>query len=115
MWQWFRDKFASAPTTPAPAEPVVVMICEGHVEASMYQAQLHDAGIPAALIGADSATMFGMNSGLLASVRIMVPAEHADAALELLAQSAQDEERDSPTTPSQSTRQDAEIDDSADV
>jgi hypothetical protein len=90
------------------------MICEGQVEASMYQAQLHDAGIPSALIGADSAAVFGMQSGLLASVRIVVPAEHADAAIELLAQSADDAD----TSPNQSTppvRNAADIDDSADV
>ncbi|MFM7677240.1 MAG: putative signal transducing protein [Roseiflexaceae bacterium] len=115
MWQWFRNMFGSAQTTPAPSEPVVVMICEGQVEASMYQAQLHDAGIPSALIGADSAAVFGMQSGLLASVRIVVPAAHADAAIELLAQSAPDDDDTAPTTPTPPVRTTADIDDSADV
>jgi len=113
MWQWFRSLFGSAQTTPAPTEPVVVMICEGHVEASMYQAQLHDAGIPSALIGADSAAVFGMQSGLLASVRIVVPAEHADAAIALLAQE-NDDDADT-TLPTPPVRNTTDIDDSADV
>lgn len=107
MWQWLRDIFTSSPATPPPAEPVVVMVCEGHVEASLYLAQLHDAGIPAALLGADSAATFGMQSGLLADVRIVVPAEHADAAFDLLEGMT---DTDSDTT---GTRRD--IDDSADV
>ncbi|MCE2851024.1 MAG: putative signal transducing protein [Roseiflexaceae bacterium] len=115
MWQWFRNMFGSAHATPAPIEPVVVMICEGQVEASMYQAQLHDAGIPSALIGADSAAVFGMQSGLLASVRIVVPAEHADAAIELLSQSADDDDDTDPTMPTPPIRKAADIDDSADV
>ena len=91
MWQWFRDKFSSSADTPPPDEPVVVMICEGQVEASMYLAQLTDAGIPAALIGADSAAMFGMQTGLLASVRLVVPPEFADAAFDLLEAAADDD------------------------
>lgn len=50
----------------------------------MYVSQLIDAGIPATTMGADSASVFGMQSGLLADVRIIVPAEFADAARELL-------------------------------
>lgn len=90
MWQWLRDTFSPSADTPPSAEPVVVMICEGQVEASMYLAQLTDAGIPAALIGADSAAMFGMQTGLLASVRLVVPPEYADAAFDLLEASATD-------------------------
>jgi hypothetical protein len=56
----------------------------------------------------------GMQSGLLASVRIVVPAERADAAIELLARSADDDDTFRPiSTPP--VRNAADIDDSADV
>lgn len=90
MWQKFKQLWQKSPTStddnpPASAaEPVVLMICSGPVEASMYLSQLIDAGIPATTIGADSASVFGMQSGLLADVRIVVPAEYADSARELL-------------------------------
>lgn len=114
MWQWFRGLFGPSDPTPAPVEPVVVMICEGTVQASLYLAQLHDAGIPAALLGADSAAMFGMQSGLLADIRIVVPPEHADAAFDLLESitaddTSPDTDVDAEIPPS------ADIDDSADV
>lgn len=107
MWQWLRDKFSASDTTPPAAEPVVVMVCEGTVEASLYLAQLHDAGIPAALLGADSAATFGMQSGLLADVRIVVPADHADAAYELLESITSNDD--------DTTRPANDIDDSTDV
>jgi hypothetical protein len=90
MWQKIKQLWQSTPnpdadTTPnQPSEPVVLMVCSGPVEASMYVSQLIDAGIPATTMGADSASVFGMQSGLLADVRIVVPAEYAEAARELL-------------------------------
>jgi hypothetical protein len=90
MWQKIKQLWQKTPPTesnqPAhdSAEPVILMVCSGTVEASMYVSQLIDAGIPAATIGADSASVFGMQSGLLADVRIVVPAEFAEAARELL-------------------------------
>lgn len=87
MFQWIRDRFAQHPAVEQPPEPVVVMICDGPVDAALFQAQLQDAGIPSALMGADSASMFGMQSGLLSDVRIVVPHQFADAAIELLADS----------------------------
>ena len=80
MFQWIKERFAARPAVEHPPEPVVVMICDGPVDAALFQAQLQDAGIPSALIGADSASMFGMQSGLLSDVRIVVPHEFADAA-----------------------------------
>ena len=54
------------------------------MEAALCLSQLHDAGIPASAIGADSATIFGVQSGALAEVRIVVPADYADAARDVL-------------------------------
>lgn len=90
MWQKIKQLWQSTPnpdaeqSTNEPAEPVILMVCSGPVEASMYVSQLIDAGIPATTMGADSASVFGMQSGLLADVRIVVPAEFAEAARELL-------------------------------
>lgn len=90
MWQKIKQLWQSTPNPDAepspnePAEPVILMVCSGPVEASMYVSQLIDAGIPATTMGADSASVFGMQSGLLADVRIIVPAEFADAARDLL-------------------------------
>ena len=83
MWQWLQSIFASKPT-PDVAEPVIVVTCNGHMEAALCLSQLHDAGIPASAIGADSATIFGVQSGALAEVRIVVPADYADAARDVL-------------------------------
>lgn len=90
MWQKIKQLWQSTPHSDAEqshnesAEPVILMVCSGPVEASMYVSQLIDAGIPATTMGADSASVFGMQSGLLADVRIVVPAEFAHAARELL-------------------------------
>jgi hypothetical protein len=90
MWQKIKQLWQSTPnpdadTTPnEPSEPVILMVCSGPVEASMYVSQLIDAGIPATTMGSDSASVFGLQSGLLADVRIVVPAEFAEAAHELL-------------------------------
>ncbi|MFZ9857463.1 MAG: putative signal transducing protein [Roseiflexaceae bacterium] len=101
MWQKIKQLWQSTPTTDTDSTsdeastPVVLMVCSGPVEASMYVSQLIDAGIPATTVGADSASVFGLQSGLLADVRIVVPAEFADAARELLElddMTAQDDE-----------------------
>ena len=90
MWQKIKQLWQNQPTSDTDqsssesAEPVILMVCSGPVEASMYLSQLIDAGIPATTMGADSASVFGLQSGLLADVRIVVPAEFADAARELL-------------------------------
>lgn len=94
MFQWLKERFAQRPAVEQPPEPVVVMICDGPVDAALFQAQLQDAGIPSALIGADSASVFGMQNGLLADVRIVVPYEFADAAIELIADSIDNDYRD---------------------
>jgi hypothetical protein len=90
MWQKFKSLWqksaapADTDTAQPNAEPVILMVCSGPVEASMVVSQLVDAGIPATSMGADSASVFGMQSGLLADVRILVPAEFAESARELL-------------------------------
>lgn len=90
MWQklkslWQRPESTSVnENAQTYVEPVVLMVCSGAVEASMVVSQLVDAGIPATSMGADSASVFGMQSGLLADVRILVPAEFAESARELL-------------------------------
>lgn len=103
MWQWLGNIFnkstadtdsASDTTANTHADPVVIMTCQGPVEAALYLSQLHDAGIPAASIGADSATTFGFQSGALADVRIVVPANFADAAYELLEITPEDDLND---------------------
>jgi hypothetical protein len=83
MWQWFSNIFAAKPT-PDVAEPVIIITCQGHIEASLCLSQLQDAGIPASAIGADSATIFGVQSGALAEIRIVVPADYADEARAVL-------------------------------
>ena len=120
MFQWLKNRFTQSPAVEQPPEPVVVMICEGPVDAALYQAQLQDAGIPSALIGADSASMFGMQSGILADVRIVVPHEYADAAIELLADSIDndyrdDESDDLPNSTTNNASVTNDIDDSTDV
>ena len=120
MFQWLKERFAASPAVAQPPEPVVVMICDGPVDAALYQAQLQDAGIPSALIGADSASMFGMQSGLLADVRIVVPHELADAAIALLADSIDndyrfDDSQDSSDTPDNNPSRSNDSDDSTDV
>ncbi|NBU63803.1 MAG: hypothetical protein EBS29_04785 [Chloroflexia bacterium] len=118
MFQWLKERFAAQPPVAQPPEPVVVMICEGPVDASLYLAQLTDAGIPAALIGADSASMFGMQSGILADVRIVVPHEYADAAIDLLADSINNDHRfDDPSDIPDTSNVDGttDIDDPTDV
>ena len=112
MFQWLKERFAQNPAVAQPPEPVVVMICDGPVDAALYQSQLQDAGIPSALMGANSASMFGMQSGLLADVRIVVPHEFADAAIALLADSIDNDYRDDDNEESTSSN---DIDDSADV
>jgi hypothetical protein len=113
MFQWIKDRFAQRPVVEQPPEPVVVMICDGPVDAALFQAQLQDAGIPSALIGADSASMFGMQSGLLADVRIVVPHEFADAAIALIADSIENDYRDDDDSEASPAIDD--IDDSTDV
>jgi hypothetical protein len=113
MFQWIKERFAASPAVEHPPEPVVVMICDGPVDAALFQAQLQDAGIPSALIGADSASMFGMQSGLLADVRIVVPHEFADAAIALIADSIENDYRDDDDSEASPAIDD--IDDSTDV
>lgn len=131
MFQWIKDRFAQRPVVAQPPEPVVVMICDGPVDAALFQAQLQDAGIPSALTGADSASMFGMQSGLLSDVRIVVPHEFADAAIALIADSIENDYRgdddseeltsatdnEEPTSPphKKAAPRTSDIDDSADV
>ena len=121
MFQWLKERFAARPAVAQPPEPVVVMICDGPVDAALYQAQLQDAGIPCALIGADSASVFGMQNGLLADVRIVVPYEFADAAIELIADSIENDYRDDadadadPDADPDAPVRPKDIDDSSDV
>jgi hypothetical protein len=84
MWSSLKKFFSSRSAEEATDTPVVVATCNGPIEASMMLSQLHDSGIPAATLGADSASVFGMQTGILAEVRIVVPAEYAGAAQELL-------------------------------
>ena len=84
---------APAPDTDA---PVVVATCDSPLAADLVVAQLRDAGIPAAALGSDSATVFGVQSGLLAEVRVIVPAPYATEAMALLAET--EEHSPSPAT-----------------
>ena len=84
MWAAFKQFFRASQPDESAGEPVVVATCNGPIEASMMVAQLQDSGIPAATIGAESAAVFGMQTGILAEVRILVPAQYVDAARELL-------------------------------
>jgi len=86
MWSAFKRLFQRTEHDVSTNEPVVVATCNGPIEANMLISQLHDSGIPAATIGADSAAVFGMQSGMLAEVRIVVPAAFADEARELIAE-----------------------------
>lgn len=86
MWSAFKRLFQSTQQDVPTNDPVVVATCNGPIEANMVISQLHDSGIPAATIGADSASVFGMQSGMLAEVRIVVPAAFADEARELIAE-----------------------------
>jgi hypothetical protein len=84
MWESFKKLFTATDAQTSTTEPVVVATCNGPIEASMMVSQLQDAGIPAATLGAESAAVFGMQSGVLAEVRIIVPAGYLDAARELI-------------------------------
>ena len=86
MWSSIKKLFVRSDSDDPADSPVVVATCNGPIEANMMLSQLHDSGIPAALLGADSASVFGMQSGILAEVRIVVPAHYAVAAHELLAE-----------------------------
>ena len=86
MWSSIKKLFGSSDSDEPTDSPVVVATCNGPIEANMMLSQLHDSGIPAALLGADSASVFGMQTGILAEVRIVVPALYAGAAQELLAE-----------------------------
>jgi hypothetical protein len=108
MFQWIKDRFAPRPVVEQPPEPVVVMICDGPFDAALFQAQLQAAGIPSALTGADSASMFGMQSGLLSDVRIVVPHEFADAAIALIADSIDNDYRDDDDSEEPSSATDSE-------
>ena len=84
MWTSIKKLFGRSESEEPTDTPIVVATCNGPIEANMILSQLHDSGIPAALLGADSASVFGMQTGILAEVRIVVPALYAGAAQELL-------------------------------
>jgi hypothetical protein len=84
MWSSIKKFFGRSDSEEPTDTPVVVATCNGPIEANMILSQLHDSGIPAAMLGADSASVFGMQTGILAEVRIVVPALYAGAAQELL-------------------------------
>jgi hypothetical protein len=86
MWSAFKRLFQNDQTDSVANDPVIVATCNGPIEASMLLSQLHDSGIPAASLGAESAAVFGMQSGILAEVRIVVPAAYVDEARELIAE-----------------------------
>lgn len=106
MWQKLRDWFAgSADSAAAQDEPVLVATCDGPLAADLLVSQLIDAGIPAVAIGSDSATVFGVQGGLLAEVRVIVPAAHAEAARAIIAdnEEADDEAFTAPDADTQET------------
>ena len=84
MWSALKRLLGSTQNEDVADTPVVVATFNGSIEASMVLSQLHDSGIPAAIIGAESAAVFGMQSGILAEVRIVVPAMYVTAAQDLL-------------------------------
>ena len=91
MWQKLRALLGQSSTPgPVDTEPVVVATYDGPIAAEMTVAQLHEAGIPAAVLGGGSAAVFGVHGGMLAEVRVLVPAAHADAARALIAELAEE-------------------------
>lgn len=108
MWDALKRLFTASMADNPASEPVVVATCNGPIEASMLLAQLQDSGIPAAMLGAESASVFGMQSGILAEVRIIVPAGYVDAARELIDEL--DLRTDMTVTPDEIARIDAEAD-----
>ena len=74
MWSSIKKFFGRSDSEEPTDTPVVVATCNGPIEANMILSQLYDSGIPAALLGADSASVFGMQTGILAEVSNLFPA-----------------------------------------
>jgi hypothetical protein len=64
---------------------VTVYIANGQLDAEMVQRFLEAAGIPAMISQESIGRVFGMTSGPLGEVNVLVPEEKTDEALELLA------------------------------
>jgi hypothetical protein len=64
---------------------VTVYIANGQLDAEMVQGFLKAAGIPAMISQESVGRVFGMTSGPLGEVNVLVPEEKTDEALELLA------------------------------
>jgi hypothetical protein len=64
---------------------VTVYIANGQLDAEMVQGFLETAGIPAMISQESIGRVFGMTSGPLGEVNVLVPEEKTDEALELLA------------------------------
>ncbi|MGD0004980.1 MAG: DUF2007 domain-containing protein [Anaerolineaceae bacterium] len=64
---------------------VTVYIANGQLDAEMVQGFLEAAGIPAMISQESIGRVFGMTTGPLGEVNVLVPEKKTDEALELLA------------------------------
>lgn len=64
---------------------VTVYVANGQLDAEMVQGFLEAAGIPAMISQESIGRVFGMTSGPLGEVNVLVPEKKNDEALELLA------------------------------
>lgn len=65
-------------------EPVVVWEAANRMEAEVVKGRLTSAGIPAIVRGEALGTIYGLTTGTLAAVAVLVPAPLAEKALDLL-------------------------------
>ena len=66
------------------SEPVVVWEAANLMEAQIVKGRLESAGIPAIVRGETAGAIFGLTTGGLAAVEVLVPGPLADKAIQLL-------------------------------
>jgi hypothetical protein len=71
--------------TPAEDELTTIHIAQGLLQAHVIRAKLEEAGIPALLSYESVGPVIGITVDGVGEVRVRVPAEHAEAARELIA------------------------------
>jgi hypothetical protein len=70
---------------------VAVRVCQGLLLGEMYKNKLEAMGVPALLQYESAGPVFGITVDGLGAVKVMVPAELADEARELLADLSEEE------------------------
>mgnify|MGYP003573312138 CR=1 FL=1 len=65
-------------------EPVIVWEAPNQLEAQIVVGRLKSEGIPAMIRGEAAGTVFGFTTGNLAEAEVLVPAQLAEQALEIL-------------------------------